>query len=258
MKTGNTSRLEECLVIEKCAVARGYCRLTLKAPVLVCRACPGQFVMVYMPSCHSHMLPRPLSIFTVDRQKGELSLFFAVKGKGTNILAAAAPGSLLKLLGPLGSGFPALPHRSILAAGGIGIAPLVFLAASTDIPRTMIYGARTADQLACPPADLKLPGLTLIEATEDGSRGEKGIVTELLSSRLSDVNAVFSCGPVAMLKQVVTLANRNKIKAWVSLEEKMACGIGACRGCALLTTDGFRTVCSDGPVFRAGEVNFND
>ena len=183
------------------------------------------------------------------------ALFFEVKGKGTRILAAQAQGSLLKLHGPLGSGFPVLTGRSILAAGGIGIAPLVFLAASTGMPRTLIYGARTAGRLACPPEDLKLPGLTLVEATDDGSRGEQGTVAELLASRLEGVDAVFACGPHAMLKQVAALAAQKGIEAWLSMEEKMACGVGACRGCAVSAADGYRFVCSDGPVFRAGEVN---
>lgn len=204
------------------------------------------------------MLPRPFSIFGLDRQKGELSLFFAVKGQGTKLLAGASPGSMWKLLGPLGTGFPSLPQESLLVAGGMGIAPLAFLAASTEIPRTLIYGARTADQLVCPPDDLKLPGLTLIETTEDGSRGEKGSAVDLLSRLLSGSGALFACGPNQMLRAVVCLSRQNGKEAWISLEERMACGIGACLGCAVAAGDGYRCVCSDGPVFSVKEVIFHD
>lgn len=260
LKKGNSSRLEECPVIEKRIVAAGYCRLTLKAPALVSEAYPGQFVMVYMPPEHRHMLPRPLSIFALDRQKGELSLFFTVKGLGTKLLAGASQGSVWKLLGPLGTGFPSLPQKALLVAGGMGIVPLVFLASSTESPRTLVYGARTANQLVCPPEDLELPGLTLIETTEDGSRGRKGNVTAIMPPLLANAEAIFACGPTRMLRTVVSLSAQNGKEAWISLEERMACGIGACRGCAVAAGAGgdYRSVCSDGPVFPAGEVVFHD
>jgi dihydroorotate dehydrogenase electron transfer subunit len=258
LKTGNISSLEECPVIEKRIVSSFYCRLTLKASALIREAYPGQFVMVYMPPGHRYMLPRPFSIFGLDRQKGEFSLFFAIKGQGTKLLAGASPGSVWKILGPLGKGFPSLPQKSLLVAGGMGIAPLVFLAASTETPRILIYGARTADQLVCPPDDLKLPGLTVIETTEDGSRGEKGSAVDLLARSISASGALFACGPRPMLRKVVSISDQNCLETWVSLEERMACGIGACLGCAVAVSDGYRSVCSDGPVFSAREVVFND
>jgi dihydroorotate dehydrogenase electron transfer subunit len=246
--------VQACPVTEKRILAAGHCRLTLKAPALVREAYPGQFVMVYMPDEHRHMLPRPLSIFALDRQKGELSLLFAVKGEGTRLLAGAMTGSVWKLLGPLGKGFPALPPKALLIAGGMGIAPLTFLAASTESPRTLVYGARTASQLACPPEDLELPGLKLIVTTEDGSRGSKGNVTDMVYPLLSDTEALFACGPVKMLQAIVSLREKYKKKAWVSLEERMACGIGACLGCVVAGKKDYSLVCSDGPVFPAKEV----
>lgn len=235
-------------------MAPGYFRLTLEGSYLAREAKPGQFVMVYMPMEYGYMLPRPFSIFRVDCQRDELAIFFQIKGYGTELLARIAPGAALKILGPLGKGFPPLPPKSLLAAGGMGIAPLVFLASSAKVPRTLIYGAPAAESLACPPLDLDLPGLTLITATEDGSRGEKGTLVEVLAGMAADFEAVFACGPRPMLDEVNKLFRGTGIQAWFSLEERMACGIGACLGCVVKTGSGYKRVCRDGPVFPAAEV----
>lgn len=220
-------------------------------------ACPGQFVQVFMPPEQRYMLPRPFSIFKADPQAGELVILFEVRGRGTALLSGTRTGSSWKLLGPLGTGFPELPPRSVLVAGGMGIAPLAFLAASTMIPRTLIYGARTARQLVCPSSDLELPGLNVLEATDDGSRGEKGTAVELLAPLIDTAGAVFACGPRPMLAAVKELSRQAGVKAWFSMEEHMACGIGACLGCAVATAEGYKRVCKDGPVFPAGEVLFD-
>lgn len=210
--------------------------------------------MLYLSDEQRHLLPRPLSIFNVSRQKGELVLFFMIRGQGTALLAKSDPGSCRQLLGPLGNGFPPLPARSLLVGGGIGVAPLVFLAASTHTPRTLIYGASRADLLNCPFADLDLPGLTVLETTEDGSRGSKGTAVDLASSVLSGFRSLYACGPRPMLARLAKLSHDYEVAAWVSLEEKMACGIGACLGCAVKGRESYNKVCSDGPVFPAGEV----
>ncbi len=220
-------------------------------------AYPGQFVMLYLPAEYGHHLPRPFSIFGLNSKREELILLLQVKGLGTGLLEKSQPGAEFKLLGPLGSGFPALKPGSLLVAGGMGIAPLAFLAASGAEPRTLIYGARTADQLICPAADLKLPGLTVIEATEDGSRGEKGNAVELMAPLLPRSEAVFACGPELMLAAVAKACLAAGVDAWVSVEEQMACGIGACLCCAQKTADGYKRVCHDGPVFPAGGVSFD-
>ena len=253
-------RPEDYPVVENRVIAPGYCRLTLQAPAIAGKACPGQFVMLYLPPGRQQQLPRPLSIFRVDRERQEITLFFQVRGEGTGILASAEPGSLLKLLGPLGTGFPPVPANSVLVAGGIGIAPLVYLAAEAVKPCSLIYAARRADQLVCPPADLKMAGANLLEVTEDGSRGEMGSATDLLARLLnsdhSSYNAIFACGPRPMLQAVADLGRKNRMPTFVSLEERMACGIGACLGCAVATTDGYKRVCHDGPVFPAEVVTF--
>jgi dihydroorotate dehydrogenase electron transfer subunit len=253
-------RPEDYPVVEKRVIAPGYCRLTLQAPAIAQKAYPGQFVMLYLPPGRQQQLPRPLSIFRVDRDRGEMTLFFQVKGAGTGILAGVEPGSQLKLLGPLGTGFPSVMANSILVAGGMGIAPLVCLAAEAVKPCSLIYAARRADQLVCPSADLEIAGVTLLEVTEDGSRGEMGSATDLLARLLnsdhSSYNAIFACGPRPMLQVVADLGRKNSMPTFVSLEERMACGIGACLGCAVATTDGYKRVCHDGPVFPAEAVIF--
>lgn len=243
-------------------IAPGFCRLTLQAPAIANKAYPGQFVMLYLPPGRQQKLPKPLSIFRVDRDRGEITLFFQVKGEGTGILSGSDPSSLLKLLGPLGTGFPPVHANSILVAGGMGIAPLAYLAAEAVKPCSLIYAARRADQLVCPSADLEIAGLTLLEVTEDGSRGEMGSATDLLSRLLNSENhsckAIFACGPRPMLQAVAGLGRQKSLPTWVSLEERMACGIGACLGCAVATTDGYKRVCHDGPVFPAEVVIFSD
>jgi dihydroorotate dehydrogenase electron transfer subunit len=226
------------------------------------KASPGQFLMLYLPPGRQQQLPRPLSIFKVDRNRGELTLFFQVKGEGTGILADIEIGSTIKMLGPLGTGFPALPANSLLVAGGMGIAPLVYLATEAAKPCTMIYAAFTATQLVCPATDLEISGLTLLKVTEDGSRGEKGTAIDLLSRLLNTdsdrYRAIISCGPRPMLRAVADIGLLTGLPTWISLEERMACGIGACFGCAVATVDGYKRVCHDGPVFSAEVVTFND
>ncbi len=258
-----TSRLrahgkpEYCKVTEKELISPGYCRLSFNAPRIAEAANPGQFVMVYMAPGFRHLLPRPFSIFARDRDKEEISLLFAVKGQGTRLMASARIGSAWRITGPLGRGFPVLPEKSLLVAGGIGIAPLVFLAASTGSQRALIYGVRTASQLICPPGLLDLPNLEVVEATEDGSRGEKGTAVDMVPSLLDSAAALFACGPEPMLRAVKALCLESGTPAWFSVEEKMACGIGACLGCVVQTSHGYRRCCREGPVFSAEEV-FND
>jgi len=245
---------EKCPVLDNRTVTPGFCRITLHAPAIARLAAPGQFVHVYMPAGHMHMLPRPFSIYKADPLTGELTLLIEIKGKGTTLLAGTGTADVIELLGPLGNGFPPLAPGALLVAGGAGIAPLAFLAASASVPRTLLYCARTADLLACPRYDLDMPGLSIIEATDDGSRGEKGTAADILSRRIEGAGAVFACGPRPMLVAVKKMCRQSGIRAWFSLEERMACGIGACVGCAVATTSGYKRVCRDGPVFPAEEV----
>ncbi|MGM0652337.1 MAG: dihydroorotate dehydrogenase electron transfer subunit [Bacillota bacterium] len=245
---------EECMLIKKVVPSAGYCRLTFRAPRIAEMAEPGQFVMVHMPPEQKYLLPRPLSVHLADRSKGTITLLFEVKGTGTGLMSGALEGSTWKMAGPLGRGFPVLPPHALLIAGGIGIAPLVFLAASSEKPHTLIFGGRTASQLACLPEELDLPNLTMFEVTEDGSRGQKGLATDYLTGLLPSAPALFACGPRPMLAMIKELCMQAKVPAWFSVEERMACGIGACVGCVVRTRQGYKRVCCDGPVFAAEEV----
>ncbi len=251
-------KLSKYMLIEKSIPTSGYCSITFSAPRIAETAEPGQFVMVYMPPEHKYMLPRPFSVHLADRNNGTVTLLFEVKGAGTDLMAGALVGSNWKIAGPMGKGFPTLPPDALLVAGGIGIAPLAFLAASTELPRTLLFGGRSAARLACLSEDLDLPNLTMLEVTEDGSRGREGLVTDYLPELLPGAPALFACGPGAMLASIKELCKQTKVPAWFSMEEKMACGIGACVGCAVQTREGYKRVCSDGPVFAAEEVLLNE
>jgi dihydroorotate dehydrogenase electron transfer subunit len=193
----------------------------------------------------------------------KVEIIYEILGKGTQILAARKPGEFLDIIGPLGNGFdysrpPAksTPAKNILIGGGIGVAPLVFLAEKLKLSKPLVLmGARTKQQILCL-QEFKVLGCTVKLATDDGSVGFKGRVTDLLRITLEQIKplGLFSCGPHPMLKTVAQIAQENKISAQLSLEEHMACGIGACLGCAVLTKAGYKSVCKDGPVFHSEEL----
>ncbi len=232
----------------------GFCRITLAAPAIASLVEPGQFVQIFMPQEHPHMLPRPFSVHKADPENGIITILVEIKGQGSRLLASREPGSFLKLLGPLGNGFPPPPPGSILVAGGMGVAPLAFLAESVKYSRTLLYCARTADLLICPEADFNIPGLQIMRATDDGTAGFRGTAADLLSGCIAEAPAVFACGPRPMLVAVKEICLKRRVRAWLSLEERMACGVGACVGCVVPTIKGYKRVCRDGPVFPAEEV----
>lgn len=239
-------------------------RLTLKAPEIASSARPGQFVMVRTTSCYDPLLRRPLSIHqTIGNQ--QVQLLYKVVGKGTRILAALTPGQKLNLTGPLGQGFGFAGQQSLcLVGGGMGIAPLYFLA--REILRTtspakcvVLLGARTGAELGPLPQDFMDIGATETHiATDDGSRGHHGFVAELLPQHLGSGQwSVCTCGPHPMMKAVVGQCRQHSWQCQVSLETMMACGISACLGCAIPPADlsgPYLHVCKDGPVFKAEEV----
>ncbi|MCG0278561.1 MAG: dihydroorotate dehydrogenase electron transfer subunit [Thermanaeromonas sp.] len=225
---------------------------------------PGQFVHLRCGLRYDPLLRRPLSIHDFDMDKGEIELLYRVVGKGTAWLAARVPGDKVSGLGPLGRGF-ILPSGKTLAlvAGGIGFAPLFFLARKALAlgNRVIFYlGVRSREHLLRQ-KDLAEFGVQLEIATEDGSAGFPGLVTDLLAAHLRNLrfDGIFACGPKNMLAAVAGLAATYSIPAQVSLEEHMACGLGACRGCAVpvYREDGnvtYENVCSEGPVFPAHRV----
>jgi dihydroorotate dehydrogenase electron transfer subunit len=229
---------------------------------------PGQFVMLSPgPQAAAPrtdpLLPRPMAVYREWRAGGEaeIEILFKRHGRGTALLAESAPGARVGVVGPLGRGFR-LPDagRALLVAGGTGIASVYELAArlaqAGRAQVAVLLGARGAGDLMGA-ADFEALGVRLEIATEDGSRGRRGQVTELLEAELSrDASAqVFACGPTAMMRRCAELCAARGAACSVSLENPMACGFGVCLGCAAPQTDGgFALVCRDGPVFDAASV----
>jgi dihydroorotate dehydrogenase electron transfer subunit len=231
---------------------------------------PGQFVMVKIDSGFAPLLRRPFSIHRlIDPGDGGagIELLYKMVGPTTDQMGGLRPGDTLSLLGPLGRGFtvPPGPSRAALVGGGIGIAPLVFLAsgliAGGHGPGSIsaFLGGRSVADLLCAD-DFAEMGLQVSTTTDDGSAGEKGLVTEPLERALAagDIDRVYACGPVGMLKGVAALAEKYPVACQVSIETYMACGMGACMGCAVKSKDPLedkcRHACLDGPVFDAAQI----
>lgn len=226
---------------------------------------PGQFVML-APGAesaaprHDPLLPRPMAIYLTET-KGDsdvVTVLYKVEGRGTRLLAAARPGERVRVVGPLGQGFP-LPEagrRAILVGGGTGTASLYALArdALARGPVTVILGARRADLLMAE-QDFEKLGVDLRIATEDGSVGEQGLVTDLLRPLLDDPaepSIVYACGPTPMMRACHELASAAGVACRVALENRMACGFGVCLGCAVpMAEGGFTLVCHRGPVYES-------
>lgn len=234
---------------------------------------PGQFLHIRAADALDPLLRRPLSIAAIDRSQRRLTVLYRIKGRGTQVLAAAPVGGMLDVLGPLGRGFQ-VPSTGelILAAGGIGVFPLLALAAAAaerQVKTTLFWGGE--DRAFFDNAGLRLwrdLGTPLSLATMDGSLGRKGLVTELLGlwwqerTAAKEPVSMAACGPAGMLKAVSLWAQTKAVSLEVSLEERMACGLGACLGCACQGRDSEGRlknlkVCTDGPVFKAEEVEWD-
>jgi dihydroorotate dehydrogenase electron transfer subunit len=238
----------------------------LSAPEIAAAARPGQFVMV---RCGKEtILPRPFSIHSVEG--GEIVLLFSVVGKGTGWLAQLNKGDSLDIFGPLGNGYTIYPKSKnlLLVAGGMGIAPLRFLAdvaAGEGKKVIIIQGASSADCLLplTPPQRLFNRGMMpasfqCVNATEDGSEGFKGLATRLIPHYLEGIDQIFACGPVPMYKAMSQMAELKNKPVQISLEIMMGCGMGVCYGCTIKTKNSLKQVCKDGPVFEMGEVAWGD
>lgn len=248
-------------VIEKRAVAQDTFSFTLLCPEVAAIAQPGQFVHI-LPKGYG--LRRPISIAGINPEEGTLRLVFAIRGRGTDALADLNVGDRMDMIAPLGHGFTLFPEAEhvVLIGGGIGVPPMLPLAKYYGEKATAISGFRSFPQVVLQ-EDLEKYGAQTICCTEDGTAGAvKGFVTSPLEQLLSEgVDAVYACGPTPMLKAVAAVCLRTGTYCEISLEERMACGVGACLGCACQTknADGetqFVHVCKNGPVFKAEEVQW--
>ena len=220
----------------------------------------GQFVAVY-PQNAATLLPRPISICEVDRDRSRLRLVYRVAGKGTAEFSACSAGEKLEVLGVLGNGFPvekAVGRKVLLMGGGIGIPPMLQLARELEAEKHILLGYRDQDLFL--QEDLGQYGQVYI-ATEDGSRGTRGNVLDAVREHGLKGDVIMACGPAPMLKALKAYAAEQGMECYLSLEERMACGVGACLACVCHSLDidahthvKNKRICKDGPVFAAGEI----
>ena len=233
----------------------------LRCPEIAREAKPGQFVMVHCgEDC---VLPRPFSIHQVNNES--IALFFAVweDGKGTKWLSRRYTDDTVELFGPLGNGFSINPasRNLLLVAGGIGVAPLGFLtreAVKQGYSVKLLMGAAAASQLY--PRHFLPPELELVAATEDGTSGEKGMITDILPDFIDWADQIFACGPMPMYRNMADNHHRllKDKPVQISLEMRMGCGLGVCYSCTVKTKTGLKQVCKDGPVFGLGDIVWDE
>ncbi len=257
-------------ITENTPVNKDHNLLALSPDDIPQRPLPGQFYMIGTDYSYDPLLKRPFSIFR--ETAGELQFLYRIKGKGTERMKEMKKGDTVNLLGPLGNGYP-VPGKNltpILVAGGIGIASLFPLAEKLSGNIHLFYGARTKNELLMLNELKGLVKMELIISADDGSEGTKGTVVDVLNNfftryspaslreagRASLVtrHLLYACGPSPMLEAVSKFATEKEIKGYISMEENMACGVGACLGCTVKTKKGYKRVCKEGPVFSAEEI----
>ncbi len=246
------------IISSKQAIARQIYSFEISCPEVAAIAQPGQFVHI---KANGFTLRRPISIGGIDKGKGTLRIIFEIRGEGTEQIARLNQGDLIDMLAPLGHGFTVDTNykKVVLIGGGIGTPPMLPLAKIYGSKATMISGFRNA-AAAILQDDFAAAGAKTILCTDDGSAGIHGFVTEPFKelAEQGGIDAVYACGPMPMLKNIAAICKEKGIFCQISLEERMACGIGACLGCACRTKrndeEYFAHVCKDGPVFNAEEV----
>lgn len=222
-------------------------------------AFPGQFCNLYMAD-GAHLLPRPISICEINRVTSELTFVFRVVGEGTTALSQLAAGDALELMGPLGNGFYIVDNQApVLVGGGVGVPPMLGLCKALQGNCTVVLGYRDSATFLLD--EFLETGAHVVIATDDGSIGTHGTVVDAILENQIACGVIYSCGPKPMLRALKELALERDIPCFVSMEERMACGVGACLGCVCESTEvddhskvHNKRVCKDGPVFEAREV----
>lgn len=239
-------------------------RITLYSEYLATHAQPGQFVEVRVSKTSAPLLRRPISFHRIAPEHKTFELLYEVIGQGTETLSRSRVSDEIDVLGPLGTGFTIDPAKKlhILVGGGMGAAPLLALAETLKAKKPyVLIGGQNKDKIYCE-KELKAVTDQVLIATDEGSYGRKGFISDLLIDFLDNqltthnfpLSTIYTCGPRAMLKAVSEIAFQKKIDCQVSMEERMACGIGTCLGCVVKTKSGYQRVCKEGPVFNSGEI----
>ena len=238
-------------------LADGVYSMELLAPEIASAARAGQFISVYTKD-KSKLLPRPISLCGIDRERGILRIVYRVAGAGTAEFSAYRAGDSVEIMGPLGNGFTLKDKKAILIGGGIGVPPMLELMKELSCERTAVLGYR--DQQLFLKDEFEACGPVCV-ATEDGSAGTKGNVLDAIREQGGQGEIIYACGPTPMLRAVKAYAMEKGIECYISLEERMACGIGACLACVCQSKDvdshshvHNKRICKDGPVFAAEEV----
>ena len=249
----------KAVVVSQKQLSSDVYSLVIQGQGMTKEAKAGQFVSIYSND-GSRLLPRPISICEVDKEADTLRLVYRVVGAGTDEFSRLQAGDTVEVIGTLGNGFPLLDKKAFLIGGGIGIPPMLQLAKELNCEKQIVVGYR--DELFLV-EDLEQYGKVYI-ASEDGKHGTKGNVIDAIRENGLDAEVIYACGPMPMLKALKQYAQENNIECYVSLEERMACGIGACLACVCNSTEvdhhthvKNKRICKDGPVFRAEEVQFS-
>ena len=243
-------------VVSQEALTDDICSMWIQAERIAKAAKPGQFISVYTKD-KSKVLPRPISLCEIDKEQGRLRIVYRVVGAGTKEFSAYQAGDDIEIMGPLGNGFPLKEKKAFLIGGGIGIPPMLELAKNLNCEKQMVLGYRDVLFLN---EEFEQYGKVYV-ATEDGSAGTKGNVIDAIKANALDADVIYACGPTPMLRALKAYAAENGIECWLSLEERMACGIGACLACVCQSKEKDehsqvhnKRVCKDGPVFLSTEV----
>lgn len=252
---------ESCRIVSQECIGTGIYSMWLQTESIAENAKPGQFVSLYSRN-GSKLLPRPISLCEIDKENKRIRLVYRVTGKGTGTeeFSRLHAGVPVEVLGPLGNGFPleeAAGKKVFLMGGGIGIPPMLETAKELDAEKQMVLGYR--DELFLD-TEFARYGKVYV-ATEDGSAGTKGNVMDAIRENALDAEVIFACGPAPMLRAIKAYALEKGIPCWISMEERMACGVGACLACVCQSKEidshshvHNKRICKDGPVFLSTEV----
>lgn len=257
----------DCTILENSCLKGLYRQIVFSAPEIAAKARPGQFVHIRIPGLRDRILRRPFSICGYETQTGTLTVVYKIVGAGTSELAEMRPGESCNIMGPLGNGYPvpAEGETPILVAGGYGSAAILPLARNSAEKGILLFGARTSADLILA-EEYEAAGYDVRLATQDGSAGYQGLVTGLLDGALADAEkkpVLYACGPTPMLMALGKIAVAKQLPCYLSLDEHMCCGIGACFACVVKMKDpsspgGWRysRTCKEGPVYSADEVYY--